>query len=152
MSERIERDFTPLAVPMDYVNLVEKNRGKAGALNVCLDYIRSKSKQYVAVEGFDGPVQTFMGIVDARHMLAEPEIFWNDGLPFFAKTATGVSAKDYGEGSNGQSCIIVQYPQYFTNVTRDDFLDNKNSSYYTVWQTLRDCSKSTTSSGTNAIW
>jgi hypothetical protein len=150
--ETIKRDVTPLSLPLDAINLVEKNRGKAGALNVCLDYLRAKSKQYVANEGLSGPVQTFMGIIDARHMLAEPEIFWNDGLPFFSRSVTGKSAKNYGEKTGGQQCIIVQYPQYFTNVTRDDFLDNKNSSYYTIWQTLRDCGKCTTSSGTNAIW
>ena len=48
--------------------------------------------------------------------------------------------------------ILVQYPQYFSNITRDDFLDNKNSGYYTIWQTLRDCAKVCTSSGTNAVW
>lgn len=85
-------------------------------------------------------------------MLAEPEIFWNDGLPFFARMKSGASAKDYGEEHCGQQCIMVQYPQFFTNVTRDDFLDNKNSAYYTIWQTLRDCAKTITSSGTNAIW
>ena len=94
-----------------------------------------------------------MGIIDARHMLAEPEIFWNDALPFFARNKeSGESAKDYGEITTDQQCIMVQYPQFFTNVTRDDFLDNKNSAYYTIWQTLRDCGKCITSSGTNAIW
>jgi hypothetical protein len=48
--------------------------------------------------------------------------------------------------------VLVQFPQFFSNVTRDDYLDNKNAGYYTIWQTLRDCSKTATSSGTNAIW
>jgi len=142
-----------IIVPLTDCRLIEKNRGKAGALNTFADYLRTKLKQWIAVNSISSPVQLFMSIIDARHMLAEPEIFWNDALPFFARhRETGESAKDYGESHGGQQCVIVQYPQFFTNVTRDDFLDNKNSSYYTIWQTLRDCAKATTSSGTNAIW
>lgn len=142
-----------MIIPLAEVNLVEKNRGKAGALNVAREYLRIRSKKWIAMNNISSNVQIFMGIIDARHMIAEPEIFWNDALPFFSRhRETGESAKDYGESHGGQQCIIVQYPQYFTNVNRDDFLDNKNSSYYTIWQTLRDCGKATTSSGTNAIW
>lgn len=148
-----DRDPAPITVPLQEVTLVEQNRGKAGALNVYKDFLRCKSNQWIAEQGIVAPVQVFMGIIDARHMLAEPEIFWNDALPFFARNKeSGESAKDYGENTIGQQCIMVQYPQFFTNVTRDDFLDNKNSAYYTIWQTLRDCSKCITSSGTNAIW
>ena len=147
------RDPTkPVLVSLQDVSLIEQNRGKAGALNVYKDFLRCKATQWIAEQGIVGPVQIFMGIIDARHMLAEPEIFWNDGIPFFARMKSGASAKDYGEVHTGQQCIMVQYPQFFTNVTRDDFLDNKNSAYYTVWQTLRDCAKTITSSGTNAIW
>lgn len=148
-----DRDQAPITVPLQQVELVEQNRGKAGALNIYKDFLRCKANQWIAEQGISGPVQVFMGIIDARHMLAEPEIFWNDALPFFARNKdSGESAKDYGERTVGQQCIMVQYPQFFTNVTRDDFLDNKNSAYYTIWQTLRDCSKCITSSGTNAIW
>jgi hypothetical protein len=147
------RPSVPITVPLQEVSLIEQNRGKAGALNVYKDFLRTKGTQWAAEAGLNGaPIQIFMAIIDARHMLAEPEIFWNDGLPFFARMRSGASAKDYGEEHCGQQCIMVQYPQFFTNVTRDDFLDNKNSAYYTIWQTLRDCAKTITSSGTNAIW
>ena len=140
-------------IPLAELGLVEQNRGKAGALNVYKDLLRTKASQFVAEQNIYVPVQVFMGIIDARHMLAEPEIFWNDALPFFARDRqSGKSAKDYGESTTTQQCIMVQYPQFFSNVNRDDFLDNKNSAYYTIWQTLRDCSKCITSSGTNAIW
>lgn len=149
----ITRDINAEIIPLAELGLVEQNRGKAGALNVYKDLLRTKASQFVAEQNIFVPVQVFMGIVDARHMLAEPEIFWNDALPFFARDRqSGKSAKDYGESTTTQQCIMVQYPQFFSNVNRDDFLDNKNSAYYTIWQTLRDCSKCITSSGTNAIW
>lgn len=148
-----DRDPSPILVPYDEITLVEQNRGKAGALNVYKDFLTVKAASWVAQNDIPGYIQIFMGIMDARHMLAEPEIFWNDAFPFFARNKdSGESAKDYGELSTTQQCIMVQYPQFFTNVTRDDFLDNKNSAYYTIWQTLRDCGKCITSSGTNAIW
>jgi hypothetical protein len=84
--------------------------------------------------------------VDARHMLAEPAIFITESLPFFARRDRG--------NAHGKALdtLLVQYPQFFSNVGQDDYLDNKNSGYYTIWQTLRDCAKSITSSGTNAVW
>ena len=84
-----------------------------------------------------------MGIVDARHMIVEPSVFFNNALPYFA---------DIPEAHKIPRVVVVQYPQYFSNVRDDDILDNRNSAYYTVWQTLRDCARATTSSGTNAIW
>ncbi len=83
-------------------------------------------------------------------MLAQPHVFWNESLPFFAKSASGQSTKDFGDANS--KCILVQYPQYFSNVFKEDYLDNKNSGYYVLWQTLRDCSKTITSSGTNGIY
>lgn len=89
-------------------------------------------------------------------MPAEPNIFWNDALPYFAvDKISHVPAKRFGSShSTGcmPLCILVQYPQYFTNVTRDDYLDNRNSAYYTLWQAQRDAGKVITSSGSNAIW
>lgn len=97
-----------------------------------------------------------MGITDARHMPAEPNIFWNDALPYFAVDKISMApAKRFGSSHSSGSLplvVLVQYPQYFTNVTRDDFLDNRNSAYYTLWQALRDAGKVITSSGSNAIW
>lgn len=143
-----------MIVPIHRVVLLEQNRGKAGALNASLQYLKAKASQWCdQCKLDDTKIQVFLGIVDARHMLAEPDIFWNDALPFFSGLKVGSLSKDYGSNVAGpQLCINVQYPQYFSNVTRDDFLDNKNSAYYTVWQTLRDGAKATTSSGTNAIW
>ena len=80
-------------------------------------------------------------------MIAEPHIFWNEALPFFARGGSGKYAKDFGDSNS--PCILVQYPQYFSNVHKEDYLDNKNSGYYVIWQTLRDCAKAITSSGTN---
>lgn len=137
------------------VSLLEQNRGKAGALNVSLQYLKTKAAEWCYDNQFDeNKIQVFMGIVDARHMLAEPDIFWNDSLPFFSGLKSGHASKDFnGDSTTGrQLCINVQFPQFFSNVSRDDFLDNKNSAYYTIWQTLRDSAKATTSSGTNAIW
>lgn len=130
----------------DEVTLIEKNRGKAGALNVMLDYIRLRSAKWAVLNNVPQSVQKLVGIVDARHMLSEPAIFWNEGLPHFARNQKGQGTV------KRMAPILVQYPQFFSNVIRDDFLDNKNSGYYTIWQTLRDCAKVCTSSGTNAIW
>lgn len=137
------------------VSLLEQNRGKAGALNVSLQFLKTRTAEWCFSNNLDeSKIQVFMGIVDARHMLAEPDIFWNDSLPFFSGLKSGQASKDYmGDSTTGkQLCINVQFPQFFSNVTRDDYLDNKNSAYYTIWQTLRDGAKATTSSGTNAIW
>ena len=142
------------SVNVHSISLLEQNRGKAGALNVFLRYFKSRVAEWCDNTDIDSSrLQSLMAIVDARHMLVEPDIFWNEALPFFSGLRTGKSTKDYG-GHSGSNllCINVQYPQFFSNVTRDDFLDNKNSAYYTVWQTLRDGAKATTSSGTNAIW
>jgi hypothetical protein len=128
------------------VTLIEKNRGKAGALNVFAEFLRHRARKWAAQNDVQYPVQTIAGIVDARHMLAEPHIFISEALPFFARLDKGNA---YGKATD---VILVQYPQFFSNVIRDDFLDNKNSGYYTIWQTLRDCAKTITSSGTNAIW
>lgn len=139
------------------VKLVELNRGKAGALNYCNEYIRLKRLAWAAEMGWSQDIQTFMGIVDARHALVEPNIFWNDALPFFSQTKKKdvlAPARSFGFGSNRRYpvCITVQYPQYFSNVGSDDWLDNGNIGYYNLWQVLRDMGKCVTSSGTNTIW
>lgn len=139
----------PMWISLDKLELIEANRGKAGALNVFLDYLRLRANKWASNQELALPIQTFAGIVDARHMLAEPTVFWNESLPFFARNELGVSAKDFGESMD---CMLVQFPQFFSNVKSDDYLDNKNSGYYTIWQTLRDCAKCVTSSGTNAVW
>ena len=142
---------TTTTTSLQHLSLLEQNRGKAGALNVYATYLRTKALQWCADKP---PAQIFHGIIDARHMLAEPDIFWNDAIPFFSVDAkTKIPTRRFGRASGDvPQCLLVQYPQFFSNVTRDDFLDNKNSAYYTVWQTLRDCAKTITSSGTNAIW
>jgi len=134
--------------PREMVTLIERNKGKAGALNVYIEFLRLRANKWAAKNHISHPVQTLAAIVDARHMLAEPDVFWNEALPHFASTV-----KEKGGDSDGkQSVLLVQYPQFFSNVTRDDYLDNRNSGYYTLWQTLRDCARVCTSSGTNAIW
>jgi hypothetical protein len=132
--------------PFESVSLIERNRGKAGALNVWAEFLRLRARKWAKLNDVPYPVQTFSGIIDARHMIAEPAIFFNEALPFFARKERGNA---YGKAKD---VVLIQYPQFFSNVLRDDFLDNKNSGYYTIWQTLRDCSKCCTSSGTNAIW
>ena len=137
--------------PRRLVKLIEKNKGKSGALNVFIQLLRLRAKQWAndVDNTIIEPVQTFLGIVDSTHMLAEPHIFWNEALPFMATTEMGKSIKEYGKE---KGCLLVQYPQHFSNINRDDYLDNKNSSFFTLWQTLRDHSKTIISSGTNAIW
>lgn len=132
--------------PMESVSLIEQNRGKAGALNVYADFLRLRAKKWTSANDIPYPIQTIAAIVDARHMLAEPAIFVTESLPFFARRDRGSA---YGKALN---TLLVQYPQFFSNVGDDDYLDNKNSGYYTIWQTLRDSAKSITSSGTNAVW
>lgn len=144
----------PVALPLDQVSLLEKNRGKTGALNFFNDYLRARTVQWSAEIGMNHPVQTFTGIIDARHALVEPEIFWNDALPYFSLVgATGEPGKRFGGLYKHALCCMVQYPQFFSNVSAtNDWLDNTCSSYYNLWQSLRDCGKCITSSGTNAIW
>ena len=99
----------------------------------------------------------YFGIIDARHMLAEPEIFFNEALPYLVPHS---HEKDESKKNLPGKClfgrqnfILVQYPQFFSNVsTQSDHLDNRNAGYYTLWQSLRDCAKVITSSGTNAVW
>mmetsp|Transcript_9641 Transcript_9641/g.14517 ORF Transcript_9641/g.14517 Transcript_9641/m.14517 type:complete len:1159 (+) Transcript_9641:48-3524(+) len=142
----------PLAVSK--LRLLEMNRGKAGAMNVFAEFLRAKAVQFVQDNEIANPPQILLAVVDARHMLAEPAVFFNDALPFFSVDAkTRKPLKKFGEHkADAPLCMLVQYPQYFTNVTHEDFLDNKNASYYTVWQALRDSGKVCTSSGSNAIW
>lgn len=126
-------------------------------MNVYADYIRSVAMQWANERRFYEPIQVFEGIIDARHMLAEPDIFWNEALPYFSvDKTTQAPTKKFGHGSGGgskyPSCMLVQYPQSFTNVNHMDYLDNTNGAYYTLWQTLRDGGKVATSSGSNAIW
>jgi hypothetical protein len=144
-------------ISLSRVKLVELNRGKAGALNYCNEYIRLKRMGWAAEKRWSSDIQTFVGIVDARHALVEPNVFWNDALPFFSSTVVKdqiAPARAFGFGANHRYpvCITVQYPQYFSNVSHDDFLDNGNIGYYNLWQVLRDMGKCVTSSGTNTIW
>ena len=57
-----------------------------------------------------------------------------------------------GFESKSAHCIFVQYPQYFSNASLKDVLDNTNASNYILAQTLRDCARCITSSGTNTVW
>jgi hypothetical protein len=142
-----------LVISLDELVLLEKNRGKAGALNFFNEYMRTKEYRWRRTRGLRHPIQTFTGIVDARHALVETDIFWNDALPYFAKVeCTGKPGKRFGSLSEHSICITVQYPQFFTNVGSEDVLDNTNSTYYNLWQTLRDGAKCICSSGTNTIW
>lgn len=135
------------------IELMEKNQGKAGALNVALMYFKRRGAIWCKKNNIDPETKQFlMGIVDARHMVLEPNIFWNDALPFLSglRSCRPTTIFNRHSGEN-QMCLNVQYPQYFVNIT-EDYLDNRNGAYYTMGQTLRDCAKVTTSSGTNAIW
>ena len=146
-----------IEVPISKVRLLELNRGKAGALNFCNTYIRAKTAHWASRNGVADDVQTFVGIVDARHALVEPDVFWNDALPFFSSQKDSMQpSRRFGFGTEHQAeypvCITVQYPQHFSNVKHDDYLDNGNIAYYNLWQVLRDMGKCVTSSGTNTIW
>lgn len=141
-------------IPLSKLKLLEMNRGKAGAMNVFADVLRVKAMQYVLDNNLLKFPQIIFGIVDARHMLAEPSIFFNEAIPYFSMNElTGKPLKLFGEhNSSAPMCMLVQYPQYFTNVNHEDYLDNRNAAYYTIWQALRDAGKVCTSSGSNAIW
>lgn len=144
-----------ITVAFESVTLIEMNRGKAGALNFCNSYLRAKTNSWRNILNDPDATQTFVGIVDARHALVEPNIFWNDALPFFSiEKDSGRPVRKYGFGNahDYPVCITVQYPQYFSNVGTDDYLDNANTAYYNMWQPLRDCAKCITSSGTNTVW
>jgi hypothetical protein len=148
-----EEAFAHTVIPLDELVLLEKNRGKTGALNFFNDYLRAKTYKWRRSLGMQHPIQVFTGILDARHALVETDIFWNDALPYFAKIeGTDNPGKRFGSLNKHSICITVQYPQFFTNVGSDDVLDNTNSTYYNLWQTLRDGAKCICSSGTNAIW
>jgi hypothetical protein len=141
-------------ISLQKLKLLEMNRGKAGAMNAYADVLRIKAIQYVIENNLLKFPQIIFGIVDARHMLAEPSIFFNEALPYFSMNEmTGKPLKLFGEhNSSAPMCMLVQYPQYFTNVNHEDYLDNRNAAYYTIWQALRDAGKVCTSSGSNAIW
>ena len=141
-------------VPLHELVLIEMNRGKTGALNFFNDYLRAKTFQWRSSLEMNHPVQTFTGIVDARHALVETDVFWNDALPYFSIVeGSGEPGKRFGSLNAHSICITVQYPQFFSNISPvDDVLDNSNSTYYNLWQTLRDGAKCICSSGTNAIW
>lgn len=154
--DKPSRKGLPSTPPVSVNNfrLLEQNRGKAGAMNAYADILRAKAMQWIVENDLSRPPQILLGVVDARHMLAEPSIFFNDALPYFSvDTHTRKPLKKFGEHqSDSPLCMLVQYPQYFTNVNHEDFLDNKNAAYYTLWQALRDAGKVCTSSGSNAIW
>jgi hypothetical protein len=141
-------------ISLSKLKLLEMNRGKAGAMNTYADILRIKAIQYVIENNILKFPQIIFGIVDARHMLAEPSIFFNEAIPYFSMNEiTGKPLKLFGEhNSSSPMCMLVQYPQYFTNVNHEDYLDNRNAAYYTIWQALRDAGKVCTSSGSNAIW
>jgi hypothetical protein len=143
-----------ILMPMNDLVLLEKNRGKTGALNFFNEYLRAKTFRWRRALGMRHPVQIFNGIVDARHMLVETDVFWNDALPHFAmlETSGGAPGQRVGSLTEHSICISVQYPQHFSNVGDDDILDNTNGVYYTLWQTLRDGAKCICSSGSNTIW
>lgn len=139
--------------PVAQLELIEKNRGKTGSLNFFNNYLRARAFQWANEIGFNRPVQTFTGIVDARHALMEPNIFWNDALPYFSLVKDTLQpSKKMGRSNMYPVCITVQYPQYFSNVGDDDYLDNTNGAYYNLWQIIRDCAKCITSSGSNTVW
>eukprot|EP01032_Pedospumella_encystans_P014583 gene14583-16739_t len=140
-------------LPVEELSLIEMNRGKTGALNFFNDYLRAKTARWSRSLGMTHSVQTFVGIVDARHALVETDVFWNDALPYFSKLEPNQQQGErMGSLTANSLCITVQYPQFFSNIGSDDVLDNSNSTYYNLWQTLRDGAKCICSSGTNAIW
>lgn len=147
-------DVTIGPVPMRCLSLVEKNRGKTGALNFYNIYLRLKTDDWRRAVHYSNRVQVFVGILDARHTFVEPGIFWNDALPYFSITkSTNQPSRLFGRvHSEHPVCITVQYPQKFSNIIENDYVDNACATYYTMWQCLRDCGKAITSSGTNTIW
>ena len=132
------------------VTLIEKNRGKTGAVNFFNEYLRCSTALFLHNQKITHKVQTLCGIVDARHAIIMPDTFWNDALPYFAKLDNEPNQGYLGKHS---ICISVQYPQYFTNVDHStDYLDNANWGYYNIGQPIRDCASVICSSGSNTVW
>jgi hypothetical protein len=75
-------------------------------------------------------VSTYIGIIDARHCIVEPHIFWNNALPHFVPpTIEGEGAMDIGKPgerigfeTKHPYCVNVQYPQVRFPCRRVDIL------------------------------
>jgi hypothetical protein len=131
-------------IPLAQLSLIEKNRGKAGALNEFLYYYRHLANRWARSEEYT----LLYAVIDARHMLVKPKVFWNYAFPYFAHfRSKKENLRSFG---GNRYCILVQYPQHL--IGNQDYIDNKNAAFYTLDQTLRDCANCCTSSGTNAIW
>eukprot|EP01038_Epipyxis_sp_PR26KG_P015527 gene15527-20960_t len=133
---------------LDNLSLIMSHRGKAGCMNTFTDYVHYRSKSFRDVKV---KIKELFAIIDARHMVTLPDVFWNDALPYFAAVKQGPEINDAKGFEHSKPCMLVQYPQFFSNVT-SDILNNRVGSFYTITQVLGDCSKCVTSSGSNAIW
>ena len=119
--------------------MVEAHRGKAGSLEKARIYFLALCQDWAGTQS--SKVAKFMAVIDARHMIVQPNIFWDSALPHFTIKI------------GNKKTLLVQYPQWFSNqCQKSDVLDNSNLSFYLIFQTLRDCAKVITSCGTNAIW
>eukprot|EP01038_Epipyxis_sp_PR26KG_P004440 gene4440-6279_t len=138
-----------LLANVDDLSLIMSHRGKAGAMNTFTEYVHHRSRPFR--ENSLSKIKELFAIIDARHMVVMPDIFWNDALPYFAIVKNGSYVEDAKGFEHSKPCMLVQYPQYFSNV-KSDILNNRVGSFYTISQLLADCSKCVCSSGSNAIW
>ena len=60
------------------VTLYTQHRGKVGAIDTFKHYLRLRGRKWACEERIEvANPQTFMAVIDARHMIVEPEIFIN---------------------------------------------------------------------------
>ena len=65
-------------VDVNDVTLYTQHRGKVGAIDTFKHYLRLRGRKWAEDEGIEvSRPQTFMAVIDARHMIVEPQIFIN---------------------------------------------------------------------------
>ena len=66
-------------VEKEDVTLYAQHRGKVGAIDTFKHYLRMRGRKWAKGQAITAP-QTFMAVIDARHMIVEPHIFINQVL------------------------------------------------------------------------
>ena len=66
-------------VEKEDVTLYAQHRGKVGAIDTFKHYLRMRGRKWAKDQAITAP-QTFMAVIDARHMIVEPHIFINQVL------------------------------------------------------------------------
>lgn len=125
-------------------------RGKAGALHFAMDYLRKRGHGWC--QGLAQPplnrVKTIFSVIDARHMITEPHVYFNNALPHFARGYENEDIKGYAPA---QDVYLVQYPQYYADV-KDNVWNARNAIHWTISQFVQDYGRCCVSTGSNSLW